>query len=98
MTLDMSRLTPVIGIKAKNQDVVLDGKLFENCEFKNCTFVWNGGGSVMKNCKISPNRQFRTDSLGISSTVDLLKDFGFLSDEFAGSWQRHPKGYFKGLK
>ena len=89
---------PVIGVRARNQEVTVDGKFFQNCEFENCTFLWNGGPWGLKDCKISSNRRLRTDNPKIANTVDVLKALGFLSDDFGKDWRRHPKGYFKDLR
>ena len=83
----------VIGMKAKNKTISVDGKLFSQCQFEACTFRWNGGPWGMRECKLlSP--QFETQNPTVTRTVDTLKALGFLEAKFAASWRWLPDEHF----
>ena len=79
----------VLGVKAKNKTILLDGRLFSRCEFESCTFRWNGGPWGFQECRVVSPRIETQDPL-VCRTVDTLKSFGFLEDEFSRSWHWVP--------
>ncbi len=67
--------------KFKNEEVLLDGFSYEECEFENVTFVFNGDApfDLVKN-KIQ-GAVLKTKSPSISGFLQLLKEFGFVKPE-----------------
>ena len=79
----------VYGMKAINQTISVDGRIFSRCQFEACTFRWNGGPWGLQECKVLSPR-FETQNPNVTRTVDTLKALGFLEAGFAKSWHWLP--------
>jgi len=70
------------------EELVLDGKRYVDCNFLDCTIIYNGGKFVFDNTKINGSLNIRTDNPVISRTLLLLKVTGTLEQKFADSIRR----------
>ncbi len=89
-----TKLKAVHGLKVKNQTISLDWKSFYNCEFESCTFRWNGGFWLMRDCKMSGTKRIETQNKTALLTIETLRIFGFLEPGFAASWKMLPEEHF----
>jgi hypothetical protein len=56
-------LEPIVGQTFQNTTVILDGKYYDDCTFKNVTFRWNGGPyAIRAHYWLSSYRGFRSES------------------------------------
>ncbi len=78
-----------------NQTIRLDGFVYQDCTFHDCSFRWDGAPFNVINCKITGSRHFSTRDNNITLAVDVMKALGFLGAEFASSWQHKPKEYLE---
>jgi hypothetical protein len=66
-------LTPVILKRYANETVELDGKWFQDCEFQDVTFLYNGTKDTrMDNCRKSGKLNFSSRNPLVSRTAQLV--------------------------
>jgi hypothetical protein len=58
------------------QDVVVDGKRFENCRFIRCRIVYSGGPAEASGCEFCPDTVWKFQGFA-SMTLDTLQRFGW---------------------
>lgn len=80
-------LQQLIGKHFENQEVRLDGKWFINCTFENVTIEYNGGPMRVDNPTRKGTFAFKTNSVPVSGSVEVLRMFGVLTPEFVEKWQ-----------
>jgi hypothetical protein len=68
---------PVVSNKTfRGEQVVIDGKRFENCKFFECTLIYSGGPAETSSCEFGPNLLWGfQEPVGTSLTV--LQQFGW---------------------
>lgn len=88
-------LRQIIGQTYVNTRVPLDGNAYIACNFDNVTFEWNGTApfDVRASHKSCCNR-FETQNPQFVVLIDLIKAFGFLTEDFAASWTHLGPEYF----
>ena len=89
------QLHKITGKKFVDQIVVVDGNHYIDCTFDSCRMRWNGGFwkyTNLKHIKLT----FETQNAIVTDTINVLKSFGLLEENFAKSWQMKPKEYFQG--
>lgn len=73
------KLTVISHQKFYNERVVLDGKSFEDCEFTNVTFVYNGTAPIgLKHNNMNGTILFATDNSAVSMTTVILYGIGIV--------------------
>lgn len=65
----------------QGETVILDGYSLVECEFTNCTFVYNGGPFALTRAKVHSLRGFMTTSDAVGSALKLAAFFGMLRDD-----------------
>jgi hypothetical protein len=76
--------TPAVvsGKTFKNERVLLDGTLYQECSFWNVTFIYNGTTSVkFTRNKIYGTFILRSDSPAVDGVLSLMKGLGYLRPE-----------------
>lgn len=76
-----------VGRTFENETVLLDGRRFIDCTFRNCTFAWNGGQWEVRHWRREGRYRWVTAWVPAIETVNHLKALALLGDpEFASSW------------
>ncbi|HEY4969966.1 MAG TPA: hypothetical protein VII35_08680 [Steroidobacteraceae bacterium] len=80
----------------QNEIVNLDGKYFHDCTFDNVIFRYQGRNFYFVGAKVTGHSRLETQNISVLGAVEILKLVGFLTPEFASSWNpRLPPNYFK---
>jgi hypothetical protein len=70
------RLPAITNQTFTRQNIVMDGRRFENCKFIECTVIYSGGPAQTSSCEFSLNTVW--DFQGAAAlTVMALRDFGW---------------------
>lgn len=88
------RLNMIVGKRFVDEIILVDGNHYTDCTFENCKMRWNGGPWKYKNIEYV-NLGFESQNTIVTDTINILKSFGFLEEDFARSWQMRPKEYFQ---
>lgn len=85
-----------IGRQFQGDTIRFDGQVFDQCEFTDCVFRWDGGPFSVVNCRFSGINRIETRSKQVVDAIDFLKALGFLTPDFAKDWKHLPPEYFMG--
>lgn len=68
---------PVISGKTfRRENVVIDGKRFENCKFFECTIIYSGGPAETHLCEFGPNLLWGFQE-PVGTSLKVLQAFGW---------------------
>jgi hypothetical protein len=88
------QLNKIVGKHFVDQIIIVDCNHYIDCTFDNCRVRWNGGFWQYTNLKHT-GLIFETQNTLIVDTINIMKLFGFLEENFAMSWQMKPNEYFQ---
>jgi hypothetical protein len=69
-------LQRVKGVQFTHQTIVLDGFLFEDCEFIGCNLSYSGGNSATVSCHIHPDTTWQIQGQA-SVMMQVLQEYGW---------------------
>ena len=76
---DLDTKHPIVGKTFRNQEVQVDGKIFNRCTFENVTFFYRAKQPFqMAGCTFLGTRLIRTDNAEVVGMVGLMKGLGYL--------------------
>jgi len=81
----------VVGETFQNTAIVLDGHNYVDCVFRDVTMKWNGGLCAFLRLKIHGVARLETDNPTVANTIDILKQLGWLRQDFADDWRRRSR-------
>jgi hypothetical protein len=74
--------TLITGKTYRNEEVILDGYAYSNCEFYNVTFVYNGTTPIhFSNNKVFGPKIFKSDNDSVLGAWTMVAGFGALKSE-----------------
>lgn len=92
----MPRARRVVGQEFNHERIVLDGTVYVECTFADCTFVWDGLRPwEFMACRLAGTTRLEAPSGPVAGTIDLLNYFGFLREDFAQDWKHLPAEHFE---